>query len=231
MKPFAAVQALLKYSSEENKYEFCGSCFRLWARDYYITARHCINGSTPETIKVLNCLNDDLLIDCVAIHEHPTADISILQVKGCVPQEFQRFRLSQEEYKLGTNIHCFGLLHDWMRNPNHEMAPGRVIGGIIQRDFIHNDGLYVSPSLEFSVPIPMGMSGGPAFFAHKDDIVLGMAIGTIKSSVVVHGYTKYEDDRVKEKEKISEITKYGVILRLLQFKNWLESILPAPDQI
>ena len=160
----------------------------------------------------------------------PTADIAVLQVKDNITQEFQRFKLSQKEYTLGAYVHCFGLLHDWMLNPNHEIAPGRVVGGIIQRDFIHNDGLYVSPSLEFSAPIPIGMSGGPAFYAHKDDTVLGMAIGTIKSSVVVHQHTEYEDDKVKEKEKISEITRYGVILRLLKFKDWLESILPTPEQ-
>lgn len=229
MKPFAAVQALLKYSSDKSRYEFCGSCFRLWAEDYYLTARHCICGSSPKIIKVLNCIDDDLFIECTAIHEHPTADIAILQVNRNVPQQFQRFKLSQKEYTLGTNLHCFGLLHDWMQNPNHEIAPGRVVSGIIQRDFIHSDGLYVSPSLEFSVPIPIGMSGGPAFYAYKDDTVIGMAIGTIKSSIVVQEYIEYEDDRLKEKEKISEITRYGVILRLLKFKDWLESILPAPE--
>jgi hypothetical protein len=229
MKPFAAVQALLKYCSDKDRYELCGSCFRLWANNYYLTARHCISESSPDVIKILNCIDDRSFIDCVAIYEHPTADVAIMQVSGVVPEQFQKFKLSENEYKLGAPLHCFGFLHEWYQNPNHKASPGRVIGGIIQREFIHNDGIYVTPAFEFSVPIPIGMSGGPSFYAQKDDTVLGMAIGTIKSSVVVHGFTEYEDDKVKAKEKISEITRFGVILRLLKFKDWLESIIPTPE--
>ena len=95
-----------------------------------------------------------------------------------------------------------------------------------QRDFTYSDGKYESKALELSVPIPKGTSGGSAFFANKNDTVIGMAIGTIRSEVVVSCVEEYEDQEVKMREKISEIIRCGVILRLYPLKEWIESILP-----
>lgn len=108
-------------------------------------------------------------------------------------------------------------------------APGRVIGGIIQRDFTYVDGIYSSSVFEFSVPIPKGMSGGPAFIASKDDLAIGVAIATIKSEVVVSSFEEYGKNGTKERERISEIVRYGVVLRLLTVKDWLEEILPQKE--
>ena len=69
------------------------------------------------------------------------------------------------------------------------------------------------------------MSGGPAFLDAQDNTVIGMAIGTIESSVVLSQVIEYEDDKLKESEKIKEIVRYGVILRLAEYQYWLESIL------
>jgi hypothetical protein len=57
-----------------------------------------------------------------------------------------------------------------------------------------------------------------------------VAIGTIKSSVVVSEYTDYEDEKKKESEKISEIVRYGVILRLFELREWITETLPRSNQ-
>ena len=49
-----------------------------------------------------------------------------------------------------------------------------------------------------------------------------MAIGTIKSEVVVSSFEEYENEKIKERERISEIIRYGVVLRILKVKDWLE---------
>lgn len=148
--------------------------------------------------------------------------LAILKVEGDIPEIFEKFKMSEQDFAYGSQVHCFGMNIDW----NKSGSTGRVIGGIIQRDFTYSDGKYKSKALESSAPIPKGTSGGPAFFANKDDIVIGMAIGTIKSEVVVSSIEQHEEREVKMRERISEIIRYGVILRLDPLKEWIQSILP-----
>ncbi len=222
MKPYRAVQALIGYNSSKKKREIIGSCFRLWASNYFLTANHCVNGLKPEQIQVMNCMDDNHDFQCIAVYQHSKSDIAVLEVKGEIPEIFEKFKLSEQNFAYGSQIHCFGMNIDWDKSG----SPGRVIGGIIQRDFTYSDGKYESKALELSVPIPKGTSGGPAFFANKDDTVIGMAIGTIKSEVVVSSFEEYEEKEVKTRERISEIIRYGVILRLDPLKEWIQSILP-----
>ena len=182
-------------------------------------------------IAVLNCLGgagpEDELIRCVAVSQHPTADLAVIETKGMVPDSFEKFKLSDRDYGLGTPVHCFGILDEWMASQDSERGHGRVIGGIIQRDLLWRDGPFVSMALEYSAPIPKGMSGGPAFYARQPDTVLGMAIGTITSSIVVSEYRDYKNDQTHEIEKISEITRYGVILRLFPYQKRLQDNIPS----
>jgi hypothetical protein len=146
MKPYAAVQALFVWHPEKKRYGFAGSCFRLWSDNHFLAARHCVNGSAPEKVAVLNCLGEDdtkdELMKCVSISEHPTADLAVIEIKGTVPNLFQKFRFADRDYDLGTCVHCFGILNEWMVSPNQESAPGRVIAGILQRDFVWRYGPY-----------------------------------------------------------------------------------------
>jgi len=222
MKPFRAVQALMGYNSQKKKKEIIGSCFRLWAPNYFLTANHCVNELNPEQIQVMNCMDDNHDFQCIAKHQHSKSDIAILEVEGDIPEIFEKFKISEQDFAYGSQVHCFGMNIDW----DTSGSPSRVIGGIIQRDFTYSDGKYESKALELSAPIPKGTSGGPAFFANKDDTVIGMAIGTIKSEVVISSIEQYEEQEVKMRERISEIIRYGVILRLYPLKEWIESILP-----
>lgn len=230
MKPYSAVQVLLVRHPGEAKYAFGGSCFRLWSDNCFLTARHCVHGLAANNIAVLNCLaednTEDIALKCVTLFEHPVADIAIVQVEGNVPASFQKFKLANKDYDLGTCVHCFGILDEWMATHRPQDGPGRVVSGIIQRDFIWRDGPFVSGALEYSAPIPRGMSGGPAFYAHQSDTALGIALGTITSNVVVSEYRDYRDNTLHETEKICEVTRYGVILELFPLQEWLWKNLP-----
>jgi S1-C subfamily serine protease len=208
---------------KEDKWVFLGSCFRLWSPNHYITANHCVRDIESGHLKILNYFSDKDL-QCVEIVRHSEADIAIIQIKGDIPKEYQRFKLA-DKWGLGSQIHCFGYVSDTMATLC--AANARVIGGIIQREFVYNDGTYISPAIELSAPIPKGTSGGPAFFANDDEFAIGVAIATIESEVVVHGFEAYEENGHCEKERISEITRYGVILNFghKDIKKWLEDNL------
>jgi len=225
MKPFLAVQALGRGNPTNGKIDIVGSSFRLWSSNHFITAQHCVRNIEPSQLKIMNPLSDTHHFNCLAINRHAKADIAVLEVQGTIPEQLEKFKLSNKEASYGANIHCFGIMINLLETG----APARVIGGIIQRDFTYKDGTYQSAALELSVPIPKGMSGGPAFFAHRDDIAIGVAIASIKSEVVVSEFEEYENDKLKEKERISEITRYGVILNLWEVKSWLEEVIPKKD--
>ncbi len=193
-----------------------------------MTADHCVRGLKTDQVQIMNPLDDYSDFQCIYIHHHSQADIAISEVSGKIPKQFERFKLTEKDIVYGAQIHCFGMNLDLFDDSRFN-SPARVIGGIIQRDFLYRDGVYESFVLELSTPIPKGTSGGHAFFANKDDTVIGMAIGTIKSEVVVSSFEEYENEKIKERERISEIIRYGVILRLLKVKDWLETIMPIKD--
>ncbi len=221
MKPFLAVQILL--TNDEDGKNILGSCFRLHSKNHYITASHCVGTRKPQEISVLNCLDMENDLRCESIHRHPKSDLAIIKISGTVPDTFEQFKLVERDTFVGTQIHCFGVIPDWSKERGD--APCRVIGGIIQRDFNYKDGDFESPSLELSSPIPKGMSGGPAFIANAPEEAIGVAIASIYSEVIMYQFKEYENEKLKEREKISEITRYGVILRLKPFEAWINEIM------
>lgn len=223
MRPFAAVQPLMRRVNNEDRWDFVGSCFRLWSPNQYITAAHCIQDAKPDQLKVFNVFpNGDFR--CKNILRHPAADIAVIQIEGNVPKEYERFSIT-DKCDFGYPIHCFGYADDRMLTLCADNA--RVIGGIIQRQFVYNDGTYISPAFELSAPIPKGTSGGPAFLADDPQFAIGVAIASIQSQIVVSQLEYHEENGHCEKETISEITRYGVILNFgaKNIKAWLEDNL------
>ena len=237
MKPYAAMQPIFRKIPNEDRGEFAGSSFRLWSDNHFLTAGHCVQDYVPEDVGVFDMIQSRIF-HCVNIARHPEADLAVLEIEGRVSSQFEKFKLAEVPCTFGENVHCFGALTDWRTHNDEAEAPARVIGGIIQRHFVHRDGNYVTPALEVSVPIPKGMSGGPAFNAKHNAIAVGIAIGTVKSSTFVSTINEFEDATHKETgkisetvrhietEKISEIIRYGVLLRLFDVTDWLIEILP-----
>jgi hypothetical protein len=69
------------------------------------------------------------------------------------------------------------------------------------------------------------MSGGPAFYPSKPERVMGVALGSLESEVVIHTVGEYESEGVTERERISRIVEYGVALRLQPLRDWLSEVL------
>ena len=55
-----------------------------------------------------------------------------------------------------------------------------------------------------------------------------MAIANIKSELVVSSEIEYKDEKEDWRERVCEITQYGVALWLYSLKEWLQSVIPQP---
>lgn len=221
MRPYAAVQTVID-ASDKAKRRIAGSCFRLWSTKHFITANHVVMGLENQNIQVLNYATD-ADFSCINVTRHPVADIAVIEIDEEPPVHMDSFRLSDREFLYGMPIHSFGVVSDLLASKDKN--PFRVIGGILQRDFIYSDGRYTSSAVEISSPIPKGHSGAPAFIATSPDQVIGVSIATIQSELMLKMINEYKDTEVYEIEKISEYTRYGVVALLGPIRDWLESII------
>ena len=225
MRPYAAVQALLQCTKDGKPERIAGSCFRLWSDTHYITAAHCVQNIVHDELRVMSCLRQSGDLQCVGVITHPQADIAILEVTGEMPDQFEKFGLYDKDFCPGQQIHCFGMVCS--SDGSFANVTQRIIGGITQRDFTYADGQYKSKVIELSAPIPIGMSGGPAFLAAKPNLAMGVAIATNQAEVVIARFADYENGNLREREKISEIVRYGVVLRLYTVLDWLKEVMPS----
>ena len=136
MKPFHAVQALVHYDDSNKYLGILGSAFRLWSPNHYVTANHCVENLSTQNIKVFNSYGND--ISCKSISRHPTSDIAVLEMADNIPTEFEQFKMADFDWSYGMSVHCFGMLCHRGGRVAQELA--RVIGGIVQRDCIYDDG-------------------------------------------------------------------------------------------
>lgn len=222
MNPYRAVQAVLRVESNR-AVGVLGSCFRLRSGRRFITAAHCVESRSPSDVAVMNPVDEKQNFLCEQISRHPSADLAILEIGNDAPDKFEILRHRDYGKALTLPVNCFGFVADSSRGFSH-VTP-RVIGGLIQRDLVYSDGKYRSEALELSVPIPRGVSGGPAFASSDPEGVLGVAIASIKSEVTVHSFTEVRGGGEVYKEKTVEVVRYGVILRLESMMAWVRDEL------
>ena len=68
---------------------------------------------------------------------------------------------------------------------------------------------------------------GLCFFNRNSLPVVGLAIGTIESEVVVHAVEEYEDENKHLRERVSNIVRYGVAVDLPKITDWLDPLIKS----
>ena len=95
----------------------------------------------------------------------------------------------------------------------------------MQRRLTYTAGSRTSPVLELSSALPQGMSGAPVYIPRYPPLVVGLALGTVESEVVVHAVEEFESNGIRERERVSRIIQYGIALELVAVSEWLRSQL------
>lgn len=223
IQPLKAVQTLLRLNPQGRPVEILGSCFRLWAPRRYVTASHCVAGLEPGSVAVMNSYDPDHDLPASSITHHPKADIAVVEVSGEIPSAYTDLYFHEWGRDMGGPVWCYGIVCGPETGPREMFHRG--LSGTIQRAFQHSVGPYSSEALEYSEPIPKGMSGAPAILLWDPPRAIGVALGTLDSELVVQRYEEREEHGVRYREKVIKVAQYGVILRLDSVKPWLLEVL------
>lgn len=200
-----------------------GSAFQLWSRKHFVTAAHCVYGVPIEIIRIPNPFGSDLR--CISVTFHGRADVAVLETTEEFRWPYTPFDLSSGDPPVGVLMGVRGAV---VSVPHLREPPlYRVISGLSQRAFEHEDHRWVSPALELGVAIPIGMSGGPVCFLNHPNTVVGMAIGSLRSEIVESAVEEVQTDGVHHRESIKQITVYGVALHLVRLTEWLQEVIPG----
>lgn len=221
--PYRSVQMQIGRNPEGRR--IVGCAFRLKAHpSHFLTAAHCVADLEPPDLEVMDPVRDDEDIACAEIVIHPEADLAMLRCDHPFPEFFEACEFYPEDYKLGTQVHCFGYCSDLQTERPERGARHRVVGGIVQRDLIWDNRNYSSRALELSMTVPRGMSGAPVFVLERPGPVLGVALGTLESEIVAYQSEEFTDGHVVSRERVSRIVQYGVALRLHPYRNWISDV-------
>jgi hypothetical protein len=104
----------------------------------------------------------------------------------------------------------------------------RLIVGNYQRfyEFGSPDG-YQFLAGEMSVAATTGMSGGPLFRPGAAQMLSGLVVASVESSVEAYKKIVVTEGAETYIEKVDRITEYGVALILEPFKDWLAELIPT----
>ena len=82
------------------------------------------------------------------------------------------------------------------------------------------------PAFEVSFPVTQGMSGAPLFIYRPDgDLLIGVCVGSVQSSVVAYEDTQIESQGTKYVERVSRIEEIGIAHNISALASWQPKIL------
>ncbi len=222
IKPYSAVHLIIL--RRNNNANILGCCFRIWSDNHFLTASHCICDYPHDEIFIFDpTKEDEWYIPVINYKLHENADIAIMEIDNYDLKQFYKFSITKIDLSLGHPLHAFGHVKGLIGNSF------RIVPGFSMRDFIFKDNInkYEYSAIELSAPIPKGTSGAPVFSAWPPNQLVGIATGSHNSEIELRNITIYEDDNKIEKEKISEFTRYGIVLDILKVLPWLKENIPG----
>lgn len=224
LRPFAAVHVIVKKDKLNGNRIILGCSFRLWGDCEFITANHCIENIVADELFVLDLLEEDPFKENIPVTDiirHPTADIAILKTVERDLSKYHKFLISKNDLSLGAPLHGFGYVSRLKDNSF------RVVPAFSMRDYHFEEPNYHYQAIELSMPIPKGTSGAPIFSAWKPNPVIGVATGCAYSEIELRNITYYQDEKMIERERISEFTRFGIALSIKHVLPWIIENIPG----
>jgi len=157
-----------------------------------------------------------------AIKCHPTADLAMIETEADLSDEVQPFRGVSAHFGWGERVLALGYPEEAQRDG--VLPTARLFTGTIQRELIHDSHMgYKYQAGELSFGSPAGLSGGPVFPASEHDLVLGVVAENHDSTTFLRSVAEIQDGSRYYTEKVHEVIRYGLFVRLDMVKEWLDS--------
>jgi S1-C subfamily serine protease len=206
--------------------DYAGTCFAFRHANVFLTAKHCVLDSRPETLVIVAQDGKQLRVHSTA--HHPTADLSALVTdpnEAGVRHPFLGLHVLSASHGIGQDFVAFGFpIGGTLVEPPNVPTP-RVLRGYIQRlaDF-RSGGSDPYRALELSIPATAGLSGGPVFPPTDPGRVFGMVTGNFDSYTTEELVEMTSDDATPR--SVRRVVSYGMALSLWGVEHWLAEVAP-----
>ena len=206
---------------------FLGSCFAFRQPTHFLTAAHCVSGFSANEISV-QAYHRINATPVSKIHEHPDADLAILEL-AAAPDEFTQpfWSGGGGPACLGLNFIAYGFPESIFDEKSRTPTP-RLFKGHFQRTFWYPSPLgFKYEAGELSIPCPAGLSGGPIFRQRAHQVVLGVVTENLESMKVLESEEEKHHDGQVERNVYRSVINYGVCVLLNDpVMTWLDAHVP-----
>ena len=230
LRPFYSIGLLFRHH-DSDRFAFLGSCFAYTTKRHFLTAAHCVHSlSAHELQLVLPVVDQPSLGPIRTITSHPSADIAVIETDSPLSQDIQPFRGISALFEWGERVLALGYPEETEHSGT--LPTARLFTGTIQRELVHQSHMgYRYQGGELSFGSPAGLSGGPVFPAAEPDLALGVVTENHDSTTFLRSVADIQDGNHRYTEKIHEVIRYGIFVRLDAIKDWLATTIPsAPER-
>jgi hypothetical protein len=211
-----------------DEYGVRGTCFALRHPTHLLTAAHCVDGISPEDIRVVLQPQTDRVREPAEVVRHPEADLALIRLEGIEEDAgteafWNWLQPSAEDFiAFRYPIDVFGSMR---------RATARIFKGHFQRfidPFRPEGSSYSYRAGEMSIPAPVGLSGGPVFRPAAPVMLLGMVTANLNTSTSA-GEESYEErlsDGSIRTTIYRHVVSYGIALMVDTVNDWLDDHVP-----
>jgi hypothetical protein len=225
LRPFYSMGLLFRNDSH-GSLTFLGSCFAYRTKRHFLAAAHCVHTLTPPDVQiVLPVIDHPSLGSVKTITRHPSADLAVVETPTELTEEIQPFLGVSALFGWGERVLALGYPEE---TEHDRMIPtARLFTGTIQRELSHSSHMgYEYLAGELSFGSPAGLSGGPVFPSGELDRVLGVVTENQDSTTFLRSVAEIQDGSSTYTEKVHEVIRYGLFVRLDSVKDWLQATIP-----
>lgn len=152
-----------------------GSAFAFRKKTHFLTTAQCIRSLKASEILLSSpSINSGAAIEIQSVTPHPTADVAVLRIAASSTFRLAPFCVLGHSPVQGSDLGVFGYSED--SSPASDRAPvARFLRGKAQRLFAFQSEVgYAYAAVELSIPVPVGLRGGPVFAMPPGIHVLGL---------------------------------------------------------
>ena len=224
--PLLAIGPLFRTMPEGG---FLGTAFAYRDTQYFVTAAHCVRDVAVDELGVLLPRHSEDFVHVTDVVIHPQADVAVLRTRSREDVPFEPFWNCVANWGLGEEFIAYGY-PDARPAPDASPTP-RLFRGHYQRFMDHHSHMaYRYVAGELSIPVPVGLSGGPLFRPGAPQMLTAIAVENMRSELVEDSIEEHSiDGHVMRTTLRQNVINYGVAVMLSPVSSWIDEHVPALD--